>query len=162
MSITFIVGTQFGPYQQGSKLIVGIPFARDLVQQYGNYVNIRSSFPGTYWFQPGNTLYVDKKGFIPPPPPYGGSINVVFRLNLGNYRAGRSYPMTVQALSNLVYQYGLTAFDADGSVVSPNDYRDYIGDTLYVDRSIYALKQNQQPSVYANPGFGLFSSYNAQ
>jgi len=124
MSVTFLVQTQFGPYQTGSTLKVSSDYAQRLVQQYGNDVTITPRFSGTYWYGDGAILtvtplispgiiYVNFQSTVEDP----GNPNPQFRI----FYAGRTYQFTVTGLNNLTKRNPnvVISYDRNGNRVVP-------------------------------------------
>ena len=66
MTMTLILHTQMGPYASGSVLTLSTDYAKELIQQYGQYLDIHSPHGGSvYWYQDGMVLNIFPMGTIP-------------------------------------------------------------------------------------------------
>ncbi len=162
MSVTFVLHTRMGPYVSGTFSVV-IPFARQIVQRWGNTVSIQATYPGINWFQPGTTLHVwplgggpgpyppPQPGPVPPFPPSGQPIQVYFRATIYDpstnttFLQGRVYsftPARLQAMANSVGRNSIVFLEADGDVIQFFRLGSYAGQTIYADQPIFALRQS--------------------
>jgi hypothetical protein len=155
MPVTINVYTTFGPYLYGSTLVVSVNFAQQLVQQYGQGLDIRGIVPGTFWFQDGAVLsvYPARPQPIPPPvpPPMpSGTLNVRFLTTIQDpvtgqvYDAGPLYRFTVDGLRRLNSRVGGLVFSTDrnGNNTFPASQLDnYVGRSIFVDQAVFAFRQ---------------------
>lgn len=136
-TVTIVLYTDMGPYQEGSRLLVTPAFAQQLVRRYGQGLDIRSRFPGTFWFEDGAVLLVyPRRRPVPPPPPIpvppqpfpSGLITITFDSTIGPYQEGFTYRLTLFQAQRLAITYpGVTFFNARGQLVSESDLDQYQG-----------------------------------
>lgn len=66
MTMTLILHTQMGPYASGTVLTVSTNYAKQLINQYGQNLDIHSPHGGSvYWFQDGMVLNIFPQGTLP-------------------------------------------------------------------------------------------------
>jgi len=143
-----ITHTQFGPFQSGSTLVVSTSDAQILIDKYGSTVNIKSIYPGTYWYRDGTVLDVYPK-YDPSPAPVQDTLNVRFISQIQDpvtnqvYEAGPLYRFTISGLQTLNSRVGGLVFSSDAAQNSPipvSQLPYYGGNVIYVDQVIYAFR----------------------
>lgn len=142
-TVTIVLYTQLGPYQRGSRLLTTPAYAQRLLNAYGRNLDIRSTYPGTYWFQDGAVLSVYPPrptpgpfppGPLPPRPvpvpvpPRQQFITIDFESTIGPYQEGNRYRLTLAQAQNLAGSYpGVTFTNLRGQRVDEDDLEDYVG-----------------------------------
>lgn len=176
MAVTINVFTQFGPYQAGTRLVVSVNFARNLISAYGGNVRITSTYGGTYWFQDGAVLNVYPR-FGPRPPfpprptptPIPQTLNVRFLTSITDpvsgqtYAAGPLYTFTLNGLQTLNSRVGGLVFSADAdqdNIIPVSQLSRWIGRTVYVDQAIYAFRGRNFNNGNADDN-GIPNAFNA-
>lgn len=148
MAVTIKTFTRFGPFHSGSTLIVNVNYAQQLVNQYGQGLDIRGIYPGTYWFQDGAVLSVYPA--TPQPPMPSGTINVRFLSQIQDpvtgqvYDAGPLYKFTVDGLRRLNSRIGGLVFSTDrnqNNTFPASQLGNYVGSNIFVDQAIFAFRQ---------------------
>lgn len=146
MTVTFLVQTQFGPYQTGSILKVSSDYAQRLVQQYGSSVTITPRYSGTYWYQDGAILVVTAL-YVPEPTPTPGIIYVNFQSTVQDpnnpnpqfrvFYSGRTYQFTIVGLTNFTRRNPnvVISYDRNGTRIVPQYQYD---DLAYQGALVYA------------------------